>query len=502
MPTGTEIDPAFLSFPLDDLADAALSKAKEMGASHAEFRLERIRSQWLIVRDRQLEQATDGDTVGLSVRVISDGSWGFAAEAEISKESAAKTAVRATEAASVFSPLNSEPVELAQEPAYEDTWVSEYEINPFDVDAADKISYLMALSDKVFDSGKVDHVSAFLNAVQENKFFASLAGSRITQQRVRLNSDFDATRVDKSSGAFDNMRSTSQPVGRGYEYIQRGYDFFADAEKIPHLLEEKMKSKSVEPGRYDLVIHPSNLWLTIHESIGHGTELDRALGYEATMAGTSWATLDQLGKLKVGSDVMNITGDRVTPGGVSTVGYDDEGVKSQTWDIIKEGLLVGYQLNRQMADKVGRDRSNGCAFADSPMNVPIQRMPNVTLQPSDKAISLDDLIGGVDRGIYIIGDKSWSIDQQRYNFQFSGQQFWEIRGGKLGSQLKDVAYQGNAINFWNSMEAVGGPETWILFGAFNCGKALPQQVAPAGHGCPPGLFRGVNILNSSKEGSR
>lgn len=393
-----EIDQTFLDFPLDDLADAALSKARELRASHAEFRFERTRSQGLMVRDRQLEQAANVDTVGLSVRVIVDGSWGFAADGDVSKESAAKTAARAVEAASVFHALNSEKVELADEPAYQDTWVSEYEVNPFDVGDGDKIDRLMTLSDKVFESGKMDHVTAFLHAVQENKYFASLAGSRITQQRIRTNSELDATKVDKSTGTFDNMRSTSPPVGRGYEYLTGGYDYAADAERIPDLLEEKMRSRSVEPGRYDLVIHPSNLWLVIHESIGHSTELDRALGYEATMAGTSFATIDKLNELHIGSDAMNVTGDRVAPGGVSTVGYDDEGVKAQTWDLIKEGVLVGYQVNRQMASKVGRDRSNGCAYADSPWNVPIQRMPNVTLKPSPKPISLDDLIGGVERG--------------------------------------------------------------------------------------------------------
>lgn len=493
------IDHEFLSFPLDNLADAALTRAKEMGASHAEFRFEKTRSQTITVRDRELENAIDSSTVGLCVRVLVEGTWGFAADLDVSKESAAKTAARAVEAASIFRSLNSEPVELADEPAYVDSWASEYEINPFEADDDEKIGHLLSLSEKVFSSGKVDRFNAFLLSVQENKYFASLAGSRITQQRIRLSSDFVATKVDKETGKFEQMRSTSPPVGRGFEFVS-SYDYFGEAEKIPHLLEEKMSSKSIEPGRYDLVIHPSNLWLTIHESIGHSTELDRVLGYEATMAGTSFATLDKLNTLRIGSQVMNVTGDRVTSGGVSTVGYDDEGVKAQTWDIIKDGVLVGYQLNRQMARKVGKDRSNGCAYADSPWNAPLQRMPNVTLQPSPKKISLDDLIGGVEKGIYVVGDKSWSIDQQRYNFQFSGQQFWEIQGGKIVRQLKDVAYQGNTIDFWNSMEAVGGKDTFILYGAFNCGKGLPGQVAPAGHGCPAALFRNINVLNTEKEG--
>ena len=494
-----EIDRSFTDMALDDLADAALSKAGDMGASHAEFRLERLRSQTITVRDRELENAIDSATVGLCVRVLVDGSWGFAADLDISPESASKTAARAVEAASVFSSLNSERVELADEPVYQDSWVSGFEINPFDVPDSEKIERLLSLSEKAFSTGKVDRFRGFMNAVQENKYFASLAGSRITQQRIRVASDISVTKVDPNTGKFEDMRSTSPPVGRGYEFIT-GYDFMGEAEQLPELLEEKMGSRSIEPGRYDLIIHPSALWLTIHESIGHSTELDRVLGYEATMAGTSFATVDKLGKLQVGSKVMNVTGDRIADGGVSTVGYDDEGVKAQSWDIIKDGVLVGYQLNRQMAPKVGLTRSNGCAFADSPFNAPLQRMPNVTMQPSPDDISLDDLIGGVDKGIYIVGNNSWSIDQQRYNFQFSGQQFWEISGGKIKGQLKDVAYQGNTIDFWNAMEAVGGEDTFILFGTFSCGKGLPGQGAPAGHGCPAGLFRGINVLNTQKEG--
>ena len=495
-----EIDPEFLSFDLDNLADAGLSRAKELGATHAEFRFERLRSQVVTARDRNLERLQNTVQVGFGLRVIFDGGWGFASDIDLSPESARNAADIAVAVAKQFRSLNSEPVELAPEPAYEDTHISSYETNPFEVDDSTKVDHLLSLNEKVLSSGKVDHVDSAILQVQENKFFATLGGSRITQQRIRVNSDFTATKVDKSSGAFETMSSTSPPLGKGWEGITNDHDYFSDAERIPELLEEKIKARSVEPGRYDLVIHPSNLWLTIHESIGHSTELDRALGYEATMAGTSFATIDKLGELHVGSEVMHVTGDRVVEHGLSTVGYDDEGVKAQQWDIIKDGVLVGYQVNRQMASKIGLSRSNGCAYSDSPSNIPIQRMPNVTLQPGNKPTSIDDLIGGVDRGIYIVGNKSWSIDQQRYNFQFSGQQFWEIKGGKLAGQLNDVAYQGNTIEFWNSMEAVGGKDTFILFGTFQCGKGQPGQVAPASHGCPAGLFRSVNVLNSAREG--
>ncbi len=267
-----------------------------------------------------------------------------------------------------------------------------------------------------------------------------------------------------------------------------------------------MAAPSVEAGTYDLVIDPTNLWLTIHESVGHATELDRALGYEANYAGTSFATIDKLGTLQYGSPVMHVTGDRTAEHGLSTVGYDDEGVAGQQWDLVKDGVLVGYQIDRRMAklneQVLGTSRSNGCAYADSPGHIPIQRMANVSLQPAADGPSTEELISRVGNGIYIVGDQSWSIDMQRYNFQFTGQRFFKITDGRLDGQLRDVAYQSTTTDFWGSMEAVGGPDTYLLAGALNCGKAQPGQVAAVSHGCPSALFRGVRILNTTQEGGR
>lgn len=494
------IDQSFADLPYEAMADAALSKAQSLNVSYADFRFERLKGQLINMRDLQLEGLVTSESLGFAVRLVKDGSWGFAASVELSTEAAARAVEQAADVARTLSSLNSEPVELADEPTYGDSFVSSYEIDPFSVSDEEKISFLKGVNEKVLASKKADHVDFGLSQVLENKFFASLSGSKITQQRVRLQGNFDAVRVDKDSGAFDTMRSNAAPVGKGWEYISSEYDFMADAEEIPSLLEEKMASKSVDPGPYDLVIDPTNLWLTIHESIGHATELDRALGYEAAYAGTSFATIDNLGKLQYGSEVMHVTGDRLAENGLASVGYDDEGVAAQQWDIIKDGVLVGYQLNRQMAEKQGFGRSNGCAFADSPLHVPLQRMPNVSLQPGAKSLTLDDLIGGVDRGIYIVGDKSWSIDMQRYNFQFTGQRFYEIRSGKIVGQLKDVAYQATTTDFWNSMEAVGGSSTYLLGGAFNCGKGQPGQIAPVSHGAPVALFRQINVLNTTQEG--
>jgi TldD protein len=400
--------------------------------------------------------------------------------------------------------LNTEPIELADEPVYDDvTWISAYDIDPFGVDPAEKVALFADWSRQLLTTSDVDHVDVSLEQALEGKFYADSAGTRTTQQRVRVQPRLTATRVDPGGG-FETMRTLALPAGRGWEYLTGGhYDWRAELAELPTLLAEKAAARSVEPGRYDLVIDPTNLWLTIHESIGHATELDRALGYEAAYAGTSFATLDQLGSLRYGSPVMQVIGDRTTPHGLATIGWDDEGVQTQSWDIVRDGVLVGYQLDRrtarQNADRLGTSRSNGCAFADSPGHVQVQRMANVSLQPAADATTTADLIGEVDRGIYVVGDKSWSIDMQRYNFQFTGQRFYEIRKGRLVGQLRDVAYQATTTDFWGALEAVGGPDTYLLGGAFNCGKAQPGQIAAVSHGCPAALFRGVQILNTAQE---
>jgi TldD protein len=349
-------------------------------------------------------------------------------------------------------------------------------------------------------------VHAGLAVVRENKFYADLAGTSTTQQRVRTAPGLTATAVD-GAGGFETMTSLAPPAARGWEYLTStdeaaGWDWDGELARIPEWLAEKVAAPSVEPGRYDLVIDPSNLWLTIHESVGHATEYDRAIGYEAAYAGTSFATPELLGTLRYGSAHMHVTGDRTIPHGLATIGYDDDGVATTQWDLVRDGVLVGYQCDRAFAPRLGLARSNGCAFADSPHRVPLQRMANVSLQP-DPAVdrSTADLIAQVDHGIYVVGDRSWSIDMQRENFQFTGQRFFRISGGRLAGPLRDVAYQGVTTDFWGSLDAVGGPSTWRLFGAMNCGKGQPGQSAAVSHGCPSALFRQVTVLNTRAEGS-
>lgn len=502
--TGAGIDPTFTVLPYRTLGEAALTRARELGVTHAEFRFERVRYQHLGVRDGVLQGASDAEDVGFAVRVIHRGAWGFASGVVLTPDEAARVTDTAVAVARVAAAMTTLPVEIAPEPVHDDvTWVSSYDLNPLEVPTAEKAALLIDWTNRLRAHDAVEHATASLQQVQENKFYADLSGTRTTQQRIRLQPSFEAMGSDARSGVFDSMSSIAPPAGRGWEYLTGEiHDWDAELAEVPGLLAEKLRAPSVEAGTYDLVVHPSNLWLTIHESIGHATELDRALGYEANYAGTSFATLDQLDTLQYGSPVMNVTGDRTQRHGLATIGYDDEGVQTQDWDIIRDGVLVGYQLDRPMAHlhpELNDGRSNGCAYADSPGHIPIQRMANVSLQPAPDGPTTEELISRVDRGIYVVGDKSWSIDMQRFNFQFTGQRFFRIEHGELRGQVRDVAYQATTTDFWNSMEAVGGPATWILGGAFNCGKAQPGQVASVSHGCPTAQFRDVRILNTNDE---
>ena len=500
----TQVDPSFTALPYRRLADAALQQARDLGASHADFRFERVRYQHLGVRDGVLQGASDSEDVGFAVRVIHQGAWGFASGVVLTPEEAVRVAETAVAVARVAAAMTSRPVELAPEPVHGDvTWISSYDVNPLEVPTADKADLLVNWTNRLRTHAAVEHATAELEQVQENKFYADLSGTSTTQQRIRLMPSFEAMGTDEGTGVFDSMSSIAPPAGRGWEYLTgEHWDWDSEIAEVPELLAEKLRAPSVKADHYDLVIHPSNLWLTIHESIGHATELDRALGYEANYAGSSFATYDKLNTLQYGSAVMNVTGDRTIENGLATVGYDDEGVQTQQWDIIKDGVLVGYQLDRAMGHmkpELNEGRSNGCAYADSPGHIPIQRMANVSLQPAPDGPSTEELIGRVERGLYVIGDKSWSIDMQRFNFQFTGQRFHLIENGRLTHQVRDAAYQATTTEFWNSMEAVGGPDTWVLGGAFNCGKAQPGQVASVSHGCPTSLFRDVRILNTTDE---
>jgi TldD protein len=334
-------------------------------------------------------------------------------------------------------------------------------------------------------------------------------GSYIVQTIYRTSPSISITAVSSDFTDFQTRQSADiAPMGLGYEWVTESKML----ERTPQMAEDavaKLSAKPVEPGRYDLLLHPSNMWLTIHETVAHPTELDRALGFEANYAGTSFvAPPDQvLGKLKFGSDVMNIVGDREQPGSLGAIGWDDEAVKPTKFDIIKNGVFVDYQQTREQATmladyyrKVGKPvKSYGCSYAQSWSDVQFQRMPNVSLQPGKNDYSWNDLVSQMDKGIAIVGDGSFSIDQQRYNGQFAGQVFYEIKGGKIVGQLKDVAYQFKTPLFWGSMKVIGGPKSYELGGAFGDAKGQPGQSNSVSHGCVPAIFTQCNILNTGRK---
>jgi TldD protein len=507
---GHTVDPEFLALPLTRLADAALDRCRSLGAEHADLRVARTRAQVLRTRDGRRESSVDDDDLGLAVRVVHDGAWGFAAGVDLVAEEAVRLAEEAVAMAAISRPLSTERVELAAEPVHAGaTYVSSYEVDPTSVAESDKSALLEGWGAQLMAAPRVDHADTSVYALRECVFYADSAGTSTTQQRVRIEPEITVVGIQEDGSGFDTMRTLAPPAGRGWEYLAGSsgggpptWDWAAELAELPELLRERMAAPSVQAGRYDLVIDPTNLWLTIHESVGHATELDRALGYEANYAGTSFATFDRLGSLRYGSELMHVTGDRTVEHGLATIGWDDEGVAGQSFDLVRDGVLVGFQLDRNMARLKGFDRSNGCAYADSPGHVPIQRMANVSLQPLPDGPTVDQLLAGVDDGLYVVGDKSWSIDMQRYNFQFTAQRFYRIRGGRLAGQVKDAAYQANTTDFWGSLAGLGGPSTYLLGGAFNCGKGQPGQVAAVSHGCPAALFRDVNVLNTVLEGAQ
>jgi TldD protein len=480
------------------LVEAALGAVN--GCEHADVRVVDTHTAVQSRRDRTAKAEVDHRSTALGVRVLRNGCWGFAATGDLSPDAAADAARRAVRLADITAPTVTDPVALAAEPVHVGSWHSDYDIDPFSLPATERMAFLQWGCDELLAAEHVDHADAAVMAVAETVHYADSAGTRTDQRRVRLQAHFTAVRV--TDDGFTTMRTCAPPVGRGWEYLQPsggGWDWSGELAAMPQLLAEKSTAPTVRPGSYTLVIDPTNLWLTIHESVAHATELDRIRGCEANYAGTSFVRESDPGSLRYGSALMNVRADRTARHGLATVAWDDEGVAAQEWPLISDGVLVGLQLDRAMAAAAGLSRSNGCAYADSAAHMPLQRMPNISLLPDPAGGSVTDLVGGVEDGIYVVGDNSWSIDMQRHNFQFTGQRFFRIRSGRLAGQLRDVAYQGRTTDFWSSLAALGGPQTYLLAGAFNCGKGQPGQVAPVSHGAPAAVFEAVNVLNSAEE---
>ncbi len=498
------------------LADIALNAAKSKGATYADVRIGRYLNQFIVTRENRVQNIASGESFGVGIRVIANGSWGFASTNDVTSDGIARTAEKAVAVAKANAKIISEPVQLAPQQGYgEVSWKTPIIKNVFEVPLKEKVDLLLSVNGIAMQGG-ASFVNSLLQAVNEQKYFASTDGSYIDQDIHRLYPQFNVTKIDRASGKFQTRRSLSSPVGMGYEYLastpeskvqgivtryKDRYDILEDVKNATADVAQKITAKSVEPGKYDLVLDPSHLWLTIHESVAHPTELDRVLGYEANYAGTSFLTLDKWksGNFHFGSKNMNIMADKLQPGSLGAVGYDDEGVKCGQWDLVKDGVLVNYQAIRDQAHIIGLKHSQGCCYAQSWADVQFQRMPNVSLRPGKDPLSVDDIIKNVKKGIYIIGDGSFSIDQQRYNFQFGGQLFYEIADGKIVGMLKDVAYQAINQEFWNSLVQVADEKDYRLGGAFNDGKGQPGQSNAVSHGSSTARFNGVNVINTARK---
>jgi TldD protein len=485
----------------DNLADAALAEAKKLGATYADIRINRYRLEAVTTRERQVQTVSSGQNFGFGVRALYKGTWGFAGSPIVTPEEVLRVTRKAIEIAKANSAFQRKPITMAPAPKVTASWKSAFRKDPFEVPMDDKIQYLLKLNEAAMGVKGVNFVNSSMAWVNEQKYLATSDGSRIEQYLIRGNPSFTITAIDRASGDFQTRSSLREGQAIGYEYME-DVDWVAEAKLGAEEAVMKLKAKTVEPGKYDLVLHPSHLFLTIHESVGHPTELDRALLWEANYAGTSFLTPEKTGKLQFGSKIVNFVADRTQPLGLATVGYDDEGVEGQSWHLVKDGLFVDWQTTRDLAPMIGKNKSYGCLHADSWGSVPFPRMPNVSLEPSAGSTSADDLIGGVDKGILIQGRGSYSIDQQRYNFQFGGQTFWEIKNGKVAGMLRDVAYQSRTTDFWGACDGLGGRSTYMVPGSFNDGKGEPGQSNAVSHGCPVARFRQVNVLNTAAQGAQ
>jgi TldD protein len=499
------------------MADVVLNAARSKGATYTDCRIGRYLNQYVITREDKVQNVVNTESYGMGIRVIANGCWGFAATDKLDNDSIAKAAAQAVAIAKENARLQTEPVQLLPQKGYgEVSWKAPIERNAFEVPVKEKVDLLLSVNDAALKAG-ANYVNSIMFLVNEQKYFASTDGSYIDQDVHRIWPVFGVTKIDAKTGKFETRQSLSSPRGMGYEYLMpresdkiKGmpttlyrdrYDMLEDARAAAGQAEQKLKAKSVEAGKYDLILDPSHLWLTIHESVGHPSELDRVLGYEANFAGTSFLTLDkwESKKFKFGSDKVNIVADKLQKGSLGAVGYDDEGVATKQWDIIKDGVLVNYQSIRDQGHIIGLKESQGCCYADNWSSVQFQRMPNISLQPGKDKQSPMDMIKNVEKGIYIIGDSSFSIDQQRYNFQFSGQLYYEIKNGQIVGMLNNVAYQSNTQEFWNSCSAVADKSDYRLGGSFFDGKGQPQQVSAVSHGSSTARFNGVNIINTARK---
>jgi TldD protein len=473
----------------DESAELALKRVAASGAEYGDIRLLRRTSQTIVGEDRRIASIRDVDDAGFGVRVLYHGGWGFAASSILSLEEIPRVAGLAVEIAKGSASLASEKVRLVEEPVHRDQVVTASRTDPFAVSLEQKTTLLREVMDYVQREPEIVRSSASLWASRDRKLFVSTEGTRLEFDLLASQGEFTATA--RHEGRFASRTFNTPHLRRGYELIEEA-NFLAEAPRIAAQALEKVRAPAVRPGSYDLVLDPEHLSLTMHESCGHPSELDRALGYEANYAGTSFLTMDKRGSFRYGSPHVNLVADNCEPETLAATGYDDDGVVCQKWDIVREGLFVDYCTNREVASKIGETRSRGCNRADSWGSVPIVRIANIGLEPG--AVSLNDLIADVKRGIYIEGHGSYSIDQRRYNFQFGGDAFWLIENGRRTHMLRDVIYHGITPEFWGSCDGVADLTHRQRYGFITCGKGQPGQSGWMTHAASHARFRQVAVI--------
>jgi TldD protein len=487
-----------------ELVLLALDSARGAGAVYCDARISRHYFESISSRERQITNVSKSDSYGIGVRALVGGSWGFAATRDLSREAVIRTSREAAAIAAANDKVAPNRTVLVPVKRIADgRWVTPHDIDPFTVPIEEKAELLFKTNAEALKVKGVRFVNSSVTSVKESRLVATSEGSLIQQTFIRINPDVTITAVAPDNSDSQTRGATTPPAGRGWEYVTS----LNLQENVLRWAEEavmKLSAPRVEAGAWDLVLHPSHLWLTIHESIAHPTELDRALGYEANYAGTSFLSPPEkvLGKFKLGEEFMNFVGNRTEPGGCATVGWDDEAVAATSYPIVDKGIFVSYQsATREMINWVSSisplKDAPGHSYGQDWSTIPFPRMPNVSLMPAARDVSEEEVVAETKRGIFIEGDGSYSIDQQRYNFQFGGQTFWEIRNGRKARMIRDVAYVARTPEFWNSMAMIGGKQTYEMGATFSDAKGQPGQLNAVSHGCPVALFRNVNVLRTA-----
>ena len=481
----------------------AIDAARSAGADYADARVIRSRFEAIGTREQTITQVQNSTSFGINLRALVGGSWGFSATQLFTRDAVAAMAREAVAVARANNDVAPSQTELAAVDVFRDVeWVTPHTVDPFTVSLDDKAALLLRINEEALRVNSIRFASSSILSIREDRLIATSEGSVINQTFFRISPDINITAISSDGRDFQTRGAVVEPAGRGYEYVM-GLELAGNAQRWAEEAAMKLDATPVAAGKWDLLLHPSNLWLTIHESIAHPTELDRVLGFEANYAGTSfiYPPEEVLGKMRLGREFMQFIGNRTELGGCATTGWDDEGVPADSWPIIKDGVVVDYQTTREQAAWIsqytGVTRSHGCAYGENWESMPFQRMPNVSLMPAEDDISEQDIIGDTERGILIEGRGSYSIDQQRYNIQFGGQVFWEIRNGRRARMLRDVAYVGRTPEFWNAMDMIGGPQTYYLGSSFGDAKGQPMQVNAVSHGCPLARFRDIDIINTA-----